>query len=374
MDNRRTIPGYKYYVDPDTGERPPVHVTFLNIYPAAEGRVNGIAFPVTAEELDQLDRRERNYDRIDVTRLLDVDLGGTVWTYLGSEAARERFAAGTAVVAQDYFDAVREDFASRRRPRRVRSVDRSPHGAAAEADARRPAASSTSAAMRRDVGSASGCHCTPSANRRSGSSIASGSSSSVLQPVSTKPSPSRRDPLVVVRLRRVVDLPGRARGERALGEPDVVVGAVERARDAAVVLVADLVGEVLPERAAAGDVHDLHAAADAEQRDVALERAPGQCELERVPLGPHAAGHRVGLGAVGGRVDVGAAGQDQAVQDVEHLVGLGLGLGVGRQHERDPARGLDGVDVVAIEEVRLRVPVAPAGALDRGADADAGAV
>ena len=49
MDNRRTIPGYKYYVDPDTGERPPVHVTFLNIYPAAEGRVNGIAFPVTAE-------------------------------------------------------------------------------------------------------------------------------------------------------------------------------------------------------------------------------------------------------------------------------------------------------------------------------------
>ena len=33
MDNRQTIPGYKYYVDPDTGERPPVHVTFLNIYP-----------------------------------------------------------------------------------------------------------------------------------------------------------------------------------------------------------------------------------------------------------------------------------------------------------------------------------------------------
>ena len=112
MDNRRTIPGYKYYVDPDTGERPPVHVTFLNIYPAAEGRVNGIAFPLTAEALDQLDRRERNYDRIDVTRLLDVDLGGTVWTYLGSEDARERFAAGTAVVAEDYFEAVREDFAS----------------------------------------------------------------------------------------------------------------------------------------------------------------------------------------------------------------------------------------------------------------------
>lgn len=112
MDNRRTIPGYKYYVDPATGERPPVHVTFLNLYPAAEGRVNGIAFPVTAYALQELDRRERNYDRIDVTRLLDVDLGGTAWTYLGSEAARERFAAGAAVVSQDYFEQIREDFAT----------------------------------------------------------------------------------------------------------------------------------------------------------------------------------------------------------------------------------------------------------------------
>ena len=112
MDNRRTIPGYKYYVDPDTGERPPVHVTFLNIYPAAQGRVNGIAFPITAAALDQLDRRERNYDRIDVTRRLDVELGGTVWTYVGRDDARERFAADTAVVSQEYFDAIREAFAT----------------------------------------------------------------------------------------------------------------------------------------------------------------------------------------------------------------------------------------------------------------------
>ena len=111
MDNRRTLPGYKYFVDPDTGERPPVRVTFLNIYPAADGRVNGIAFPVTAEALDELDRRERNYDRIDVTRRLDADLGGTVWAYLGSEDARQRFEAGPAVVSQDYFDRIRDDFA-----------------------------------------------------------------------------------------------------------------------------------------------------------------------------------------------------------------------------------------------------------------------
>jgi cation transport regulator ChaC len=112
MDNRRTIPGYKYYVDPETGERPPLHVAFLSIYTAPEGRVNGIAFPVSAEAVDRLDRRERNYDRVDVTQLLDVDLAGTVWTYIGSEAARERFEANTAVVSQDYFKAIRDAFAT----------------------------------------------------------------------------------------------------------------------------------------------------------------------------------------------------------------------------------------------------------------------
>jgi cation transport regulator ChaC len=112
MDNRRTIPGYKYYVDPDTGERPPVRVTFLNLYPAPEGAVNGVALAVAAEELEWLDRRERNYDRVDVTHALDADLGGTVWTYRGSEAARERFAAGPAVVAEDYFEAIRARFAA----------------------------------------------------------------------------------------------------------------------------------------------------------------------------------------------------------------------------------------------------------------------
>jgi dephospho-CoA kinase len=112
MDNRRTIPGYKYYVDPATGERPPVRVTFLNLYAAAGGRVNGVALPVSAAELDELDQRERNYDRVDITALIDADLEGTVWTYLGSEAARERFAAGPAVVVQDYFDAIRAGFAA----------------------------------------------------------------------------------------------------------------------------------------------------------------------------------------------------------------------------------------------------------------------
>ena len=43
-------------------------------------------------------------------------------------------------------------------------------------------------------GSASGCHCTPSTKRRSGSSIASGSSSRSEMPLTTRPSPSLSTP------------------------------------------------------------------------------------------------------------------------------------------------------------------------------------
>ena len=106
MDNRATIPGYKFYVDPDTGERPPIYVTYLAIAPDPAGTVTGAAFAVDAAALAALDRRERNYDRCDVTRLVDADLGGRVWAYVGSAAGRARCAegraAGTAVVAAEY--------------------------------------------------------------------------------------------------------------------------------------------------------------------------------------------------------------------------------------------------------------------------------
>jgi cation transport regulator ChaC len=111
MDNRQTIPGYKVYVDPDTGERPPVHVAYLSIVPAAGESVDGVAFPVTDDELAALDRRERNYDRHDLTDLIDTDLGGRVWAYVGSADGRRRLAEGrrdgTAVVAHGYLVKVR---------------------------------------------------------------------------------------------------------------------------------------------------------------------------------------------------------------------------------------------------------------------------
>ena len=56
--------------------------------------------------------------------------------------------------------------------------------------------------------------------------------------------------------------------------------------------------------------------------------------------------------------------------EVEHEIGLGDHARVGRQHQRDAAGALDRVDVVARQQHRRLVPDAPAGLLERRADAD----
>ena len=116
MDNRRTIPGYKYYLDP-AGARPAVFVAFLDLFPDAGASVLGLAFPVADGALEALDARERNYRRIDVREALDTDLGGPVWAYSGLEEARERYeraaSEGSAVVARAYLEGVRHGFAAR---------------------------------------------------------------------------------------------------------------------------------------------------------------------------------------------------------------------------------------------------------------------
>jgi hypothetical protein len=115
MDNARTVPGYKYYVDPATGVRPRWFVTFLNIVPDPAASANGVAFEVTERELAHLDRRERNYDRIDVSGAVSLPVDGRVWAYAGSAAAVARFelgrGTGRAMVHRRYYESVRDDFA-----------------------------------------------------------------------------------------------------------------------------------------------------------------------------------------------------------------------------------------------------------------------
>jgi len=113
-DNTAAIPGYKMYLRRSDGVRPAVFVAFLDIAPDPHTTVNGLARPVEAAELELLDRRERNYDRVDVTGVLD-GVDGRVWTYRGSQEGRERLrrgrAEGRAVVSRDYIEKVHAGFA-----------------------------------------------------------------------------------------------------------------------------------------------------------------------------------------------------------------------------------------------------------------------
>ena len=117
MDNTRDLPGYKYFVDATTGERPAVFVAFIDLAADSQSSVNGVVFPVHDEaQLAQLDARERNYERREVTAQVHPPITGTVWAYFGTAAARERFergrAAGTAVVSRGYRDGVRGGYAN----------------------------------------------------------------------------------------------------------------------------------------------------------------------------------------------------------------------------------------------------------------------
>jgi hypothetical protein len=115
MDNRRDLPGYKYYTAPD-GSRPAVFVSFLDV---AQGdpsaAVNGLCLPVDDDELGRLDRRERNYARVDVSDRIDAG-GARVWVYTGTAAARERLRRGRdegrAVIGKSYLAGVERAFAA----------------------------------------------------------------------------------------------------------------------------------------------------------------------------------------------------------------------------------------------------------------------
>ena len=98
---------------------------------------------------------------------------------------------------------------------------------------------------------------------------------------------------------------------------------------------------MLVQRAAADDVQRLHAAADRQQREVALGGGGEQGELVLV-------GDAIDVGAERGvrqlsvrrRVEVGPAAEDQAVEPVEQRSGV-VDVAVGGHDDGDPAGLLD---------------------------------
>jgi hypothetical protein len=132
MDNRVDVPGYKSYRLRCDGSRPATFVAFLDIEADPEGAVGGVCMPVREEDLAALDRRERNYDRVDVTDAITPRPDGRVWAYRGSADGRARLrdgiAAGCAVVSRGYLDGVLAGLA-RIAPEDVAAVERSPRDA-----------------------------------------------------------------------------------------------------------------------------------------------------------------------------------------------------------------------------------------------------
>jgi cation transport regulator ChaC len=113
MDNRAARNDHRHYVD-RAGHRPDLVVVTLDARPAP-GRINGVAIPVTADELALLDRREQRYERVDVRESFSVPLeGGPVWLYTriplaasNYEAARRR---GRAFIRRSYHDNVLQTY------------------------------------------------------------------------------------------------------------------------------------------------------------------------------------------------------------------------------------------------------------------------
>jgi len=116
MDNKVDLPNYKYYRDSQTKQRIDAFVTFLNIRPHANKSILGILFRVSDRELTDLDLRERNYQRTEITQQLDIKVQGNAWTYIGLAAAEQRYQKGLAqnkaVISQAYFDSVKNAYLS----------------------------------------------------------------------------------------------------------------------------------------------------------------------------------------------------------------------------------------------------------------------
>lgn len=97
-------------------------IVALGLVEAADETVNGVVASIVEGELAHLDRRERSYDRVEVTDLVTLidDEGGAVsgpvYTYVPQRGAIEAYeearAGGTAGVRRTYWDLVDEAFAA----------------------------------------------------------------------------------------------------------------------------------------------------------------------------------------------------------------------------------------------------------------------
>lgn len=92
----------------------PGHVLGLNVHPAADESVTGVAIEVSAAELERLDLRELRYDRAEVGATLEVReaLPGPAFVYVAKAAHLALEPPAGAVIIRAYLDAVESAFAA----------------------------------------------------------------------------------------------------------------------------------------------------------------------------------------------------------------------------------------------------------------------
>lgn len=114
MNNWETTAADKHYVDSGSERKPRVRIAFLDVEEATGEAVNGLAIPVDAARLAELDAREVNYTRLDLSAAFEPALEGRVFAYRATPEARARLEAGVAegdaVVSVDYVELVRRAF------------------------------------------------------------------------------------------------------------------------------------------------------------------------------------------------------------------------------------------------------------------------
>jgi len=121
MNNWEGGEGVKHWLDRDSGERPRIRVAYLDLREEEGSAVNGLALPVDEDRLAELDGREINYRRVEVSGAFEpfspraeAAVTPRVFTYVGLDAARERCrqgaAEGNVFVSSDYAGGVRRAF------------------------------------------------------------------------------------------------------------------------------------------------------------------------------------------------------------------------------------------------------------------------
>lgn len=116
MNNWEAGDAEKHFVDPGSGLKPRIKVAYLDIEEQAGSTVNGLAIPANEGRLADLDLREVNYSRIDVSAAFRPRIPHRVFTYVGTDAARERSRHQTpdagVHVSRQYVERIRQAFAA----------------------------------------------------------------------------------------------------------------------------------------------------------------------------------------------------------------------------------------------------------------------